>query len=250
MKTTRAVVFALSAAGVAVVLAGCAGGAKAPSAPAPAGSVVDSGIQVMGGHEAWREVESIAAVAVVTSYDEKGQAYISRQRHLIDLAKGTISARGRTPGGAWTVEVSLDESQKARARGFGADLAGKKLTLASLEILVHRVRGPLNFLFSQERPRSKAAARIDGVDVIRIGVGGDNRRALAYYFDEKTRLLRFLTSGGDRPADEGTVTVYTYMMLPNGLAFPQTIRVVKIGANALIGRTPILEVTFSDVSFG
>jgi len=249
MKTTRALLFAISAAAVAAAAAGCVSGPKAPAAPVPARSVVDAGIQVMGGLEAWRKVESIAAVAVVTAYDEKGQAHVSRQRQLIDPARGRISARGRTPRGPWSASVSLDGDERAQASGFGAEPAGRKLTLAALETLAHRVRGPLNFVFSQERPRSKAEARIDGADVIRIGVGGDNRRALAYYFDPKTRLLRFLTSGGDRPADKGTITVYTYMMLPNGLAFPQTIRVIQIGQNALIGRTPVLEVTFSDVSF-
>lgn len=214
----------------------------------PARETVIASLNAMGSLEAWRKVGQIRAKAVVTMYDEKGQAYVNRQDQVIGLSAGKIVARATTPQGAWKAQVVLDGPSELESPGFQLDPAIKNRILASLATELHRVGGPLNFILADERARSREPARVGGVDVVRVGVGADNRRAIAYYFDATTHLLRFLTSGADKAGHKGTVTVYTYMMLPGGMAFPRRIRVVEIGQHVLVGEKHVLDVDFSDVT--
>ena len=61
--------------------------------------------------------------------------------------------------------------------------------------------------------------------------------------------MRLVTAGADAPGGKGTVTVYSYRMLPNGMAFPMRISVMKIGEHVLIGDEPVLEVDYREVNF-
>ena len=71
----------------------------------------------------------------------------------------------------------------------------------------------------------------------------------AYYFNAETSLLRFATAGGDQPGGDGTVTVYSYRVASNGMAFPAKISVMRIGQHVLIGDRPVLEVEYRQVRF-
>jgi len=239
--------WALGAAG-AWVLCGCTLSPKPPAVEARS-YTVEAALRAVGGREAWQDVKTVYAHAVVTVYDADGSSnYVDRQDQEIDLASGEIRAVGVTPSGRWRGRANLDGSGQVSGPLFGAKKQLRKLMAAALGTIVHRAAGPLNFVFGPEVPRGESLARIAGDDVIRVGVAGDSRRALAYYFDPAAKTLRFVTSGGDRPGAKGTITEYTYMRLPNGMAFPETIRVVRIGEHALIGPVRVLEVDFSKVS--
>lgn len=45
------------------------------------------------------------------------------------------------------------------------------------------------------------------------------------------------------------MTVYSYRVAPNGMAFPSRISVMKIGRHVLIGNAPVLEVEYRQVRF-
>jgi hypothetical protein len=230
-----------------VVLCGCEMSPRSP-AVAPASPTVEAAIQAVGGREAWADVEVVSARAVVAVYDAKGSRYVDRQDQEIDFADGKIRAIGRTPSGHWRGRADLEGAGQVSGPLFGVRKDLRTLMVAALATMLHRAAGPLNFAFGPEAPRSESPARIAGEDLIRIGVGGDSRRAVAYYFHPKTKTLRYVTSGGDRAGATGTLTEYTYMRLPNGMAFPESIRVVRIGQHALIGPERVLEVDFSAVS--
>ena len=91
--------------------------------------------------------------------------------------------------------------------------------------------------------------RVDGVDVVRVPVEADRRRAVAYYFDAVTGHLRFVTTGDDRPGGRGTVTVYTYRRYTDGMQFPRRVQVFRFGKHALVGLEKVLEVDLKDVKF-
>jgi len=242
----KAAAWALGAAGL-IVLAGCDLGGR-PKTGAPVSPVLEAALQAIGGRETWQNVEEISTVAVVTVYDAGGTGHVNRQAQEIDLAAGQITATGQTPAGRWRASASLEGSGQVVGPLHGGDEGLQKLAISALAMTLHRAAGPLNFVFGPEEPGDPSPARIAGVDLIRIGVRAADRQAVAYYFHPDTKMLRFVTCGGDRAGAEGTVTEYTYMKLPNGMAFPESIRVVRIGENALIGPQRVLEVDFSRVS--
>ena len=205
----------------------------------PARQAVAGGVEWMGGLDAWKAVGEVHATAVVSVYDADGGADVTRQKQVIDVWDGSITASAPKAGGSWT--KSAGPADLLDADG------GMKRTLA---IIAHRAAGPLNILSGRDAIAAGElkAVRVNGHDCIRVPVAGDDRRAKAYYFDAVTHLLRLVTTGEDRPGGNGTVTIYTYQRLPDGTAFPKTLRVVPIGRHVLIGDTPLITVEFSDVT--
>jgi len=115
--------------------------------------------------------------------------------------------------------------------------------------LLHRLRGPYNLLEGKESARAPQKDQVGGQEVIRVGVTGDNRMAVAYYFGSATGILKYVTAGADSPGSNGTVTSYEYCSLKNGATFPSLIQVNRIGRNVLLGETPVFQVEISDVKF-
>jgi len=215
----------------------------------PARDMLSTTMAGMGGLAAWSRVGVIRAKAVVTVYDFDAVPYVNTQRHVLNLRGGTLAAEATSPRGTWHVVASTEGYCDLSVTGYVPDNERVVLIACSTATLLHRVRGPLNFFLSDERPESVERTRFAGLDVIRVGVGGDNRWAAAYYFDATSGMLRFVTSSADAPYEYGTVTLYEYMMLPNGMAFPRHIKVVALGDHAMIGRQVLMEAEFSDVVF-
>lgn len=232
-----------------VLLAGCSQSpplaAYRPYDLGQAESIVVMSVEWMGGLAEWRKVDTVRADALLTIYDARGQASVSRQEQTIDLGAGTITAEERTPQGPLRIKAGIDDIPPAPG---GAAWA--------LATLAHRVRGPLQLLGHAEQVESARPRRLGGHDVIRVAVKGEGCVASAYYFDATTGMLRYVTAGGDSPGDEGTVTAYEYMPLgpqggtlpSGGKVFPRRITIVSIGEHVLIGDEPLLEVTYSNVS--
>jgi hypothetical protein len=233
---------------VVAALAGCQEPVKVqPAGATPDRAEIEAAVQALGGREAWAKVQDVGALALVSIYADTGEAIVSRQIQTFDLVGGTLVARGVSPGGPWCVKVSRDGTRECQGRFFAVNPSYRKLFTESIALLLHRVSGPLNFVFGTETSTGRSNVTIDRIPLIRIGIGGKDRGADACFFDPKTRLLRFVTAGGEQPGQDGTVTEYTYEMLPNGMAFPSLIRVVKIGRTQFRGPQVIVEVEISSV---
>ena len=238
----------LSAAACFLAVAGCAdpyaGYKLGPARDAVAGS-----IDAMGGLGRWRSVGQIEATAVVSIYDNAGKAMINEQHQIIDLKKDVILASARTADGSWTAATGGDEDSKFKSKGFTASSERKAAVVESLRTILHRVRGPMNICVGDEKPTASERVRIDGQDLIRVAVTGGTGGIKAYYFDAQTSALRLVTAGGDKAGEDGTVTVYSWRMFPNGMAFPVRISVMKIGSNVLVGDKPMLKVDYLQVKW-
>jgi len=215
----------------------------------PARNAVAGSIDAMGGLDRWRTVGQIEATAIVSIYDDFGKATINEQNQIIDLKKDVIRSSARTADGSWTASVGGEEDSKFKSNGFTASSERKKATIESLRTILHRVRGPMNICVSGEKPTAAERVRIDGQDLIRVPVTGGTGGIKAYYFDAQTSALMLVTARGDKAGEDGTVTVYSWRMFPNGMAFPVQISVMKIGSNVLVGDKPVLKMDYLRVKW-
>jgi hypothetical protein len=214
----------------------------------PARPIVTASIANLGWSRPGSEIETARFTAIVTTYDEAGKSFTDRQTMVVDLAKVTITATGGTPQGTWTAHVD-DRGQFDVQADTGVDTAAvaKRMT-STLRALLRRIRGPYCIL-GDERRRTVESVRVAGQDAVRVSLGTGSPQAVAYYFDSATAILKYVTTGADRPAAKGTVTDYQYQSLPNGVLFPSRIKVAHLGQFVLIGEKPILEVEISEVTF-
>jgi len=213
----------------------------------PAETTVAAAVEFMGGLENWRRVGRVRADAVMTLYDRKGQAYVNSQEHDIDINGGRLTVRAVNAADAWTATCT----RGGATRFWGAkplDRAGAAQLGRAIELLADRIAGPLNLLGGGERPGKVTHVVIDGKNLVRVAVVGRRpRRATAYYFDADSGRLDMVSAGSERPGGDGTVTLYTYQMLPDGMVFPRKIRQVHTGRNVLVGHAAIMEVDYSNV---
>jgi len=240
-----------------VLLAGCApaasrGGGKPLAMTAdlgPARDILAACMESMGGMAAWQKVGKIRATAVVTMYDFQDIPFVNIQKLVLDLRAGTLDVESNSPLGTWTLTATTEGYCDLQVSGAWPTDERILLIASTAATLLHRLRGPLNLLITDERPGGVQPTRFAGSDVTRVGVEDDTRWAAAYYFDSTTGLLKYLTSRADEPFSYGTVTLYEYQMLPNGMAFPRTLRVVALGDHAMIGEQVLLEADFTNVVF-
>jgi len=237
--------------GLAFVASGCAADPYEKLELGPARSVLRSSVEALGGLERWQEAGAITAQAVVTLYDEKGKAMVNKHEQTVDLKAGTLEASASLAEGHWTARVTRKGKAQFTGKGKTLDEADRQRLLAGLALILHRVGGPLNLCGLGEAAGRPERVRPAGmaVDLVRVPAGNSTSDVVAYYFDAQTSELRLVTAGADEPLADGTVTVYTYGILLNGMGFPRRIRVVKIGRHALVGETPVLEVIYSRVQF-
>jgi len=232
-----------------VSLAGCSADPYARYELGAARGVVSDAVETMGGLKRWQSAGPIRAQAVVTIYDGAGSAVVNKHEQLIDLRAGRIQASARVPGGRWTATVHADGRASFRPGGATLSAEFRSRLLAALETLLHRLRGPMNLCGCGEKAGQVSQVRVDGMKLIRVSASGGSAEVAAYYFDAQSKLLKLLTTGADEPGRQGTVTRYTYQMLPNGMAFPARISVVRIGQHTLIGAKPVLTAEYHDVRF-
>ena len=235
---------------IGLLLAFCAGCASDPYARCNLGdarATVSDSVDAVGGLKQWRSAGDIHADAVVTLYDEAGAAAVNRHEQVISIHRGRLWASARVPEGSWAATATA--RGKTRFKADGADLPAelKARLLASLGVMLHRLRGPLNLCGYGETAGEVSEVRVDGQDLIRVAAKGGRGDVKAYYFDAASSMLRFVTAGADAAGGEGTVTVYEYDTPPNGMALPKRLSVVKIGEHALLGDQPVIEVEYRNV---
>jgi hypothetical protein len=215
----------------------------------PAKEIVQTSMDNLGWSRSGAELRSARFTAIVTTYDQTGKSYTDRQEMLFELAQDKLTTVGGTPQGRW--KASIDDDGRFRLRAEPpVDRTKVQARMApALATLLHRLRGPYNLLDRQEHARSAERTSVGGHAVVRVGVDGDNRQAVAYYFDAASGILRLVAAGADRAGAEGTVTEYQYDSHPNGMLFPSRIKVCRIGEQVLVGQTPVFEVELSEVKF-
>jgi len=241
---TAVMVVALSGA-----LGGCGGSGLAAYKQYHLGQAepaIASAVEFMGGVNAWKRVSRVRADAVMTVYDDRGQAYVNSQRHDIDINGGKLTISAATTQESWRATYT-------RGGGFSLSDASAlgRMTPGRLKdamsVLSHRLAGPLNLLGGSEKPGAVTRLTIDGKDLVRVAAVAKRPRATAYYFDANAGGLEMVTAGSEQPGGDGTVTLYTYQMLPSGMVFPKTVRVVRTGQNVLVGQSAVMEVEYSNV---
>ena len=212
--------------------------------------VVAGSVEGIGGLKRWRSAPPIHATAVVTTYGEDGQAIVNAQQQLIKVHAGTIAASAREARGSWRALANAAGGTRFKGEGVVPPGTRQRATSA-LSTILHRVRGPLNFTGYGEKALGAQRVHVAGMDLVRVPVKfRASRGVAAYYFDASTHALRLVTTGGDAPGRGGTVTVYEYEKMPNGMSFPSSIEVFRIGDYVLVGDQPVLQVDFHDVREG
>lgn len=247
MRTFRLGLICLFAA---AWLAGCAEYHSAAMKLGPASDVVSASIENLGWAKAFGgRLGSASFVAIVTTCDKDGQKYTDRQEMVVDLAANRITAAGATPQGTWQATATPGGVLSVHAQaGVNTALVRRRMG-PTLALLLHRLRGPYNLLEGKESARAPQKDQVGGLEVIRVGVTGEGRMAVAYYFGSATGILKYVTAGADSPGSNGTVTSYEYRSLKNGATFPSLIQVNRIGRNVLLGQIPVFQVEISDVKF-
>lgn len=210
-------------------------------------SIAQRAIDAVGGEGAWRPVNRIAATALVTVYDADGAAHITRQHQVIDLRTGMLTADGVSPRGRWSVMLDAD----GRARWVGADAIALPQQRQLIERALRRIQlrsvATWRLWRAPEQLGASAPARVEGLDLIRVEEIDPATDVTAYYVDSGTGLLCHMVAGADADA---TVTTFEYQPVSGALLHPRVLRVVRVGEHTLVGPTPVLEVTFTDVVFG
>ena len=225
-------------------------GCADPYAACPAGptrQAVAGSVDAIGGLKRWQSVDAVSATAVVSLYDKSGKALLSEQQMVIDVMDGTLRASSVQPRGRWQAKVEAGRKPEFKAEGSVGQEELEAGLLPALETVLHHVRGPLNLCLFGETPAGSEVVRVEGTSYLRMALRRPNAQALAYYLDPQTYTPRMITAGGDQAGAEGAVSTLTYTMLPNGLAFPSRIAIVKIGQHVLTGEQPVLTVEFRQV---
>ena len=231
-----------------LLVSGCAQPPAGPTEYAAAVSPpVCAAIESSGGAQRWRQLGPVRATAVVALYDEKGTAWVTQQKQVIDLFNGRIRASARLPRGTWTAQVGEGADPAFHVEGEPSSQVVRQRVLDGLWMTLHRVRGPLNLCYFGEQAGPARRVKIDGQELIRVPVVQSRHGARAYYFDPHSSMLRLMTAGSDEPGQGGTVTVFTYAMQRGGLAFPSRIEVRRIGQHQLIGDARVMTVDYTDV---
>jgi hypothetical protein len=235
-----------------LAIGGCAdaveGGKTATMNPALCRAAYQS-LQSNGGFKAWQGVSLVRAKAILTIQEPGAQGGVTAVDLTIDLPGGVLEARGQTATGAWQGRSGINGKSELSGEGLPGEPALRQQIGTALATILHRLRGPMNLLLGSDRAIAGGHdALVDGLDVIRQGAGGGAFDVKAYYFGKADGRLAYLTAGAGAPGGQGTVTVYEYPT-GGGLIVPRGLRVIRIGANVLVGREAadlLLDVTFSD----
>ena len=233
-----------------VGLCGCSGfriGGKPYAGLGEAREIIERSVEWLGGYDAWKNVTKVVATAIVTVYDENGTAFTNRQHQRIDVHEGKIYATAQAGEGRWEATACRNGRCRIRSEGFVPEAKFKKQTSQALTTLADRLPGPLALINFRGNVLSTAPVRLGGEDLIRVELRDTGGKRKGYYFDATSGELRFVTSVSESGESRDTVTAYTFMMLPNGLAFPRKIQVFRQGENVILGKQPILEAEYSDV---
>ena len=211
---------------------------------ASAPDVVKRSISALGDPEKWRPVRRIEGEVSMCMYGEWGNPYICRFRVRMVFDPGLVPKRliARSLSDR-KLRIDLDERGRDSAPRYAQDHLLQKEVGRAFYMYMLKFTGPWHLLTGRKM-KVTGGCRIEGVDLNRVGVGRG-----AYYFKPDTGLLRYVTTGTDKPGKEGLVTSYQYEMQGAGMAIPKNILINRIGRHVLIGVEKVIEAELFDVEF-
>ena len=230
---------------------GCEPGAASPKAaimklPQQWDTTVSESIAAMNA-PAWVGVESVEADVLLHVQPVGAAGYINQFKMRwwpgYYGAGGQLRASASTSGTDLFVRVTRGEALKP----LGKEATAQQACEIAFNMLLRRLGGPMNLAMPSVQPKGNAeVVHLPGGDVVRVGVQGEGMRK-AYYFDKKTHLLKFVTVGGDRAGEKGTVTLYEYTKIDDMYWFPSSVRVVLIGEHVLVSDREVFSATIANV---
>ncbi len=247
MKIAR---FGVSCFLAAIVLSGCKSTAISSYDKGdfgPGREVVISSIDSIGGLEAWRDIAEVNAMALVTVYDDTGQARINRHRLSIDVNGRKIKTTAATPTGIWRAEYSETKGLSVKNEEAIDGVSAAQLSQA-MALMLHRASGPLNLLDTHEQVTGVSDVCLEGRDLKCLTVNSSQAGPIAYYFDADDSRLRMLGCASQTTDQSETITLYEYQNISETMVFPKSIRVFRTGRHTLVSERPILTVEFSEVT--
>ncbi|HOF18056.1 MAG TPA: hypothetical protein PK082_04040 [Phycisphaerae bacterium] len=230
------------------VLGGCAKDPYAKYKLGAARDTVAAAIDATGGLEAWENVGTIRADALVTLYDSSGSPRTNRMKLVVDVRGGRIEAVAAEAAGWWSAVVTRRGEITLTQHEGQLSAPAKQQVGWALSMILHRLTGPANLLYGVEKPGAVSPAVVAGERVTRVQVIGYAPDAVADYFLTDGGTLRYVTAGDDRPGRGGTITRLTGRPSAGRIALPEKIEIFKIGQHVLLGEEPLLEATLSAVT--
>jgi hypothetical protein len=212
----------------------------------PSRPTVQASVNSMGGLEAWNGVQEVRATALITTYDQ-GQPTIDRATLRLTLLPRKLQAAAPAGEGLWRATISQDGKCDFRTVGYTATPQERQRICQALAVLLNRMPGALNLVQTPQRVTGVTYLTVLDQKLVRVAVKDRTSDTKAYYFEQASKVLRFVTAGADKPGGEGTVTLYEYQRLPGGLSFPKSLRVVHLGTDVLIGDKPVLDAEFTNL---
>jgi len=211
---------------------------------ASAPKVVKGSILALGDPEKWRPVKRIEGEVSMCMYGEWGNPYICRFKVRMVFDPGLVPRRLLARSlSDMKLRIDLDERGRDSAPRYAQDHLLQKEVGRAFYLYMLKFTGPWSLLTGRKMDVT-GACRIIGVDLTRVGVGKG-----AFYFKPDTGLLRYVTTGADKPSKEGLITSYQYEMQGAGLAVPKRILVSRIGRHVLIGMEKVIEAELFDAQF-
>ncbi len=156
-------------------------------------------VDAMGGlDELYNSVFRV--VATVTIYDDAqgavpgtapatqpapSGAVVWHTAMTIDPVGQTIEAKAPTGTGGWQA-VLRNGRCDFRGQGQLVPPRQQQAICEMLNIALHRVSGPLNFVVAGEQARSLSHSVVDGEHVLRVGVSSSDAEIRAYYFNPRS----------------------------------------------------------------
>jgi len=253
MKSTT--VFAAATVCLACLI-GCGPSRSTTLTTAPSVTTVDA--QSLGAVDWLRDVSTLEATALITTYDATGAAHVSASSLKVDVDAGKLRARCNIPGGWWKARISLDGWSLTNPIGWdslrtGGDArltrAEREQIIRNLRLILHRLRGPINLLRGGGERIVDAAPTVAGArDLTRVLVTGRPLLVSAYFFERNAPRLRMIAQDGYEPGQPGTVTLYETRHTTEGAVLPVGLDVRQLGLDTLTSQRRVLSVRLKDVS--
>jgi hypothetical protein len=224
---------------------GCGDGPRASEA----GEIVERSLNVTGGLDAWKEIDTLEGEMLLKVFGPDGSPYVTRVMYTMHFGAGRIDAKAPTGEGMWTASVDAQGSGSFTTDGaLGEGVSAEQIKQALGQVL-HRLRGAGNIVWGREKPYALEEERIDGIAVRCVSVRWTQPHMRRYCFEENNGRLRFAISAADQAGEGGWVTVYKdYTKQANGMILPMHLRQVGIGEYVLLGDSPIWDVQLLSVT--
>lgn len=233
---------------VTIVLAGCGHGHRARRGADQLGQappVVQAAAEAVGAGK-WADVSKLEADMTLVLYDSD-QRYLLPGRVEVWLDRDRLVAWGSTARGDW--KVATGSTGNIDADGPGLNEQELQRVAPAMQVYLRRLWGVWALTGPTRTVGEATDAFVGGKRVKRLAVRGPSEDK-AYYFDETSKQLTFVTTGSDTPSETGLISRYSYQSLAErGMTLPNPIQAFEIGQYVLKSSQPMWRVELTNVRF-